>query len=165
MGFRSCGYNHKTLAAELGVSEDAAKAALAKSRVGGIARVFSFEDRNTFGSCRMSISKKLEDGTYEPTFQDGYVGFFGGAYDKIKGVEIPEGGIPIVIVSCDVVNKWVKETKKMYTNFTVYDFDFFENNYAPAPAAKPAASKSKTKAAPKVDNEGFEEVEDNDLPF
>ena len=95
-------------------------------KVGGYARVWSVEDKGKYASAQISTSKKNKDtGTYETDFQKNFVSFVGHAYNKIKGVQIPERkGVPIQIHSCDVTNRWDANKKVEYINFVVFDFDF-----------------------------------------
>lgn len=171
MGFSHCRCNVKALANELNLDENVVKNALNKSRVGGFARIFSFTDRSTdtvkSGVGSVSVSKKAETGEYVPSFQDGFVSFFGEAYSKISSMTIPEGGISIIITNCDVTNNYVKQERKNYINFVIYDFDVNESNYGSSnrnysnnSASKSAAKSSAKKAEPKQGTD-----DDSGLPF
>ena len=160
MGFRCSTYNINKLAESFGMNKESVVDALKNARVGGFARMFKFEDKGTFGTGSISTSRrKDENSPWETDFQDGYVAFAGEAYKKAKELNIPENGIAITILNCEVRNKWDANTKKMYTNFYIYDFDIYgaSNDNATkqaAPPKKPAAQQSK--------NDDYDESE---LPF
>lgn len=165
MGFRCATINIDKLAEQLNMNADELRTTVRNARVGGFARLWSFEDKGNFGTGRISVSaKKDQTNEYETQFQDGYVCFSGGAYQKAKGMKIPENGVSIIVLNCDVRNKYDDSKKKLYTNYYIYDFDTYssaENNNSQS-NNKSAASKKKTVAP--VDNTEIEADED-ELPF
>lgn len=161
MGFRCASLNTDKLAEQLNMDKNELRQAVRNASTGGYARLWSFEDKGNFGTGRVSVSsRKDQNSEYETQFQDGYVCLSGGAYDKAKAMSIPDKGVSIIILSCDVRNKYDGATKKMYTNFYIYDFEVAGGQNAGNPTpAKPAK-----KPEPPVDNTEAE-VEDDELPF
>lgn len=160
MGFRSATININKLAEQLNMNIEDLTTAVRNSRSGGLARLWAFEDKGDFGSGRVNVSsRKDQNSDYEQQFQDGFVSFFGDAYKKAKELNIPEKGVAIIILSCDVKNNYVAKNKKMYTNYYIYDFEVLDATESRASAA--AQKKPQTKnptSAPVVDD-------DDDLPF
>lgn len=167
MGFRCATINVDKLADALGIETNELREKMRSSRSGGFARLWNFEDKGSFGTGRLSVSSRKDaNSDYETQFQDGFVCFSGGAYNKAKELDIPENGVSIIILSCDVRNKWDQKTKKMYTNFYVYDFDAYgDNSSGGKPTEKQSKSASKAKK-PKQEVEESADTDDTDeLPF
>ena len=169
MGFRCASINMDKLAESLGMEVTDLKSKVRSARNGGYARLWNFEDKGTFGSGRLSISARRDpNSAYETQFQDGFVCFSGGAYEKAKELVIGEQGISIIILSCDVRNKWDNKTKKLYTNYYIYDFDIPEgsdesaNNQTTNTGKSTATKKSTKKPEPNTD---ANDDADDDLPF
>ena len=167
MGFRCATINVEKLAEALEMDVNELSTKVKSARSGGFARLWSFDDKETFGTGRLSVSSRKDaDSDYETQFQDGFVCFSGGAYRKAKELDIPENGVSIIILSCDVRNKWDQKTKKMYTNFYVYDFDVYNGNASSDKADTKSAKKTAAASKKKPKKEEPVETDDNDdLPF
>ena len=161
MGFKSAMVDAKRLASALGLAEGDVEKAVKGSRVGGIAKIWSFDDKGTYGRGSISTSSRKEANseTFETTFRDGMVTFFGNAYKKAAALAIPKGGVSIRILDCDVRNRYDSDKKRMYTNYYVFDFDMLDGNASVAHAKPAAAPAPKPAPAPTADN--FDE----ELPF
>ena len=160
MGFRCATMNVDKLADALGIETNELREKMRSSRSGGFARLWNFEDKGSFGTGRLSVSSRKDaNSDYETQFQDGFVCFSGGAYNKAKVLDIPENGVSVIILSCDVRNKWDQKTKKMYTNFYVYDFDTYGGD---TPEKKPTAKGKKPKQEPEKSSDADDADE---LPF
>lgn len=160
MGFRSATININKLAEQLNMNIEDLTTAVRNSMSGGLARLWAFEDKGEFGNGRVNVSsRKDQNSDYVQSFQDGFVNFYGDAYQKAKELNIPEKGVAIIILSCDVRNNYVAKTKKMYTNYYIYDFEVLDaaEPRASAPAPKRTPPKHPT-SAPVVDD-------DEELPF
>ena len=155
MGFRSVSYNIEKMAESLGTNKEAVVKAMKDARQGGFARLFKFEDKGKFGSGQIATStRKDRESPWETDFQDGFVAFVGEAYAKAKRMDIPKSGVPIIILNCEVrVRKGNND--KMFTNYTIFDFDTYNSGGTSGETA------SKPKSAPKQ----AEEDDDNELPF
>ncbi|MBQ2174628.1 MAG: hypothetical protein II453_06070 [Alphaproteobacteria bacterium] len=143
---------------------------------GAYAKIWSKEEHEKYTTCQVSVSKKnQETGEYEVEFQDGYVMFLGNAHEAISEIDdIPENGLSVRLVYTDTRNKYVKEKKKMYTNFYVFKFELPGNESddssdnskksAKSSAKKTTAKKTATKTVKKKVETPIED-EDEDLPF
>ena len=161
MGFKSATYKTNELAKLLGVDESKLKSAMKATSVGGFARVWEIsEDKGNFAVCRLSTSKKRKDSdNWETDFQSNFVRFIGAAYNKVKNLNLPnEKGVSIQITSCESTVSYNAETKKVYTNYAVFDFDV-PSDSGSSVGAKAAAKTVKKKA---VD---VEADDDPELPF
>lgn len=163
MGFRDIKYNTEGIAAALKVDKNKLESTMKANRVGGFARVWSYEDKGKYSVVKLSTSKKRKDNdSYETDFQSQFVRFIGKAHEKLQNIDVGEKGVTIQIVDCEATTPYNAETKKGYNNYIVFDFDVpGENNSASGNAKKASASKSSKKAkAVEEDEDG-----DNDLPF
>lgn len=168
MGFSNVTYNPKKLAEYLNMDEAVVFEALRACRRGGYAKVWSFEDKGEFGVGRVTVSSRKDaDSPYETQFQDGFVCFSGRAYELIKTLDIPEKkGVSIIILNCDVRNKYVAKTEKMYTNFYIYDFEVYNGkNSSGASATKRPAKAAPKKPEPAPDVQGDVYDDEDELPF
>lgn len=164
MGFRCATIDIDKLAEQLNMNANDLRTSVRNARVGGFARLWSFEDKGNFGTGRVSVSaRKDKNSDYETQFQDGFVCLSGGAYQKAKEMDIPENGVSIIILNCDVRNKYDDSKKKMYTNFYIYDFDTYNNSENNKQKAN-SKTESKKKPVPPVEDTETE-VEDDELPF
>lgn len=174
MGFRCATINIEKLADQINMDVEELKTAARNARVGGFARLWSFEDKGNFGLGNISVSQRNQQSNeYETQFKDGFVCFSGGAYQKVKDIDIPENGVSIIILNCDVRNKYDKEKKQMYTNFYVYDIELSNNSNGNTNGNRTQRNNkasSNKKPAPHIENtapvdNNFTEVEDEELPF
>lgn len=163
MGFSCAAYNVKKIANNLNLDEGTVFDAMRRSRYGGYAKVWEFNDKGNFGNGRVSVAarKDSKDANSElvTQFQDGFVCFSGKAYDRIKSLTIPKEGLSIVILSCDV--RTVKKGDKMYTNFYIFDFDVYESSHsgnAPRSTATSTPARKTPPQSPIIDDT-------DDLPF
>lgn len=101
-------------------------------RQGAYARIWSYENKGNYSTCRLSISKKNKDAnTYETEFTDGFVRLVGNAHQSIQNIHIDEKkGYNIKISSCDVTNVYTSPDGKVsYTpHYTIFGFE--EANYS-----------------------------------
>ena len=130
-----------------------------KNGKGGYARVWKVEDKGNYSVVQLSTSKKSKEGTYETDFQDGFVRFVGAAHNKIKNKDVPEKGVFIQITLNDTTSTYNRETKVKYTNFVVFDFEFY--NSSSGGSNDKTAEKTTAKTAKKTKDIEIEE----DLPF
>ena len=142
-------------------------------RQGAYARIWSVDDAGKYCTGNISISRKnKETGEYTVEFNHGYVRFVGEANTLVRSLGLPtrdefvrgkNQGVNIKINSCDVTTYYNAESKKSYTNFTIFSFELPENSSGGSGgggAKKSVAKPVKKKAAPVVEDE-----EDSDLPF
>ena len=133
-------------------------------RQDAFAKVWSVTNNGNYSTANLTVSKRPKGKEeYEVVFKDGFVRFVGEAHQKISGVSIPENkGVSIKILSCDVENRYDANTKKLYTNYAIYDFEFPDSN-----SDNGAQAPSKTTAKPKQEAKsgGYTEVNDDELPF
>lgn len=111
-------------------------------------------------SGRITISRKLKDGTYEDEFNQ-WVKLIGNA--RMQGSDI-KSRTRIKIIDCDVKAPYDYEKgETKYYDWVIYDFEVVggsTQSAASAPAAKPKASPAKK---PAFNDEG--DVDDEDVPF
>ena len=165
MGFSGCRYNTKKIAEELGIDEGKLVKVMNANAYGCFATVWSIEDKGTYSNVRMSISRRDKTTEqYEIEFQDGYVKFIGTAHEKIKSAQIPEKkGLLIKILSCDMTNFYKKPdgTVSYTPHYSVFAFDFFENNQNAASGAVATSKKPKAEDFMNIP----EDTDDEELPF
>ena len=131
---------------------------------GGYARIWKVENKGNYSIAKVSTSKKRKDGDgYETDFQHGFVRLVGNAHDKVSNLEIPDKGVAIQIISCEVTTPYDGENKKSYTNYVIYAFDVVNGeNTSDSKESKSTAKTSKSKK----NTPAVEELEDeSDLPF
>ena len=136
-------------------------------RVGAYARVWSVNDNGNYSTANITISKKERDSDhYKTVFKDGYTKFVGKANEKLKTLQIGDKGASIKLVECDVENNYVAETKKLYTNYTVFDFDIPDRDESSAQTKKKQNKYTANKDSHNVPNDSTEDsVDDDELPF
>ena len=89
------------------------------------ANIWSLEDRGKYVVASMSTQKKQKDGTYKTDWSNKFVHLIGNAFEKIRNYSLNEGEyIRIVIRDFEVTNNWDKVKRVLYTNYTIFDFDF-----------------------------------------
>lgn len=141
-------------------------------RQSAFARIWTVNDEGKYSTANISVSKKnKETGNYVVEFNDGYVRLVGAAHEAAKQLGLPtreqfdpqsHKGVSIKILSCDVTNNYDKNTKKLYTNCAIFEFELPDgngntgNNQSAAKSAAPAANKQ---ANPPVAED------DDELPF
>lgn len=132
-------------------------------RQDAFARVWSVNHNEKYSTGNITVSRKRKDSNeYEVVFGDGFVRFIGDAHKKISGVSIPEKvGVSIKILSCDVENRYDANTKKMYTNYIIYDFEFPDGNGA----SKGGSGNGRTNARQSAPSNDYVEVSEDELPF
>lgn len=161
MGFSSANIYVKGLANDLGIDENKLSALIAKNRSGGFARIWNVTDRGNFSTVELSTSVKKTDESgkvhYDTDMANKFVTFSGQAHEALKGVEIPENGLTVRLLSTSVKTPYNAEKKVSYTNFHVYAIDFYDGNGGAAPA-KPVRKPATKKPDIAVDD-------DDDLPF
>ena len=105
-------------------------------RDGAFATVWEITNRGeNFSKVRLSTSRrdKKNDGEYITDFS-GFVSLIGKANEKVDDIEdvLGDGGenarCRIKIGACDVSNRYDKEEKREYVNFTIFDFDIIDAN-------------------------------------
>lgn len=139
--------------------------------VGAYARLWSLEDRGNFCVGRISISRKdKQTNQYVTKFEDGYVAFFRDAYTVAKGIlenGIPEKGITIKILACDVENHYLAEKKKVYYNFYINAMEIPDQPSFSATSSKNENNEDKSKEKRKQVSKDVEilDDDDDDLPF
>lgn len=83
-----------------------------------------------FLNVNLTSNSKDKNGEWYKTFSSQYVQFLGKAKEKIKGVQIPEKGLPIILKDIVVENcyKDKEGNYKYLKNFRtkVFDFDWVE---------------------------------------
>lgn len=96
-------------------------------RVGSFAKIWSYENKGNYSTCRLSISRKNKNtDAYETDFTDGFVRLVGNAHKDIQGIQIDEKkGYNIKISSCDVTNVYTSPDGKVsYTpHYTIFGFE------------------------------------------
>lgn len=122
-------------------------------RVGAYATVWNVESvSGTMTKVRISTNRKNKDDEYEQDF-GGYVAFVGTA-NANAAASLKERD-RIKLGNCDVTNRYDKEKRTSYTNFTVFSFEKLEGSGKPDKAEDRA-----------VDSGEVEPAEDGDgLPF
>lgn len=136
-------------------------------RNGAYARVWSVNDNGNYSTANITISKKDKDSDqYKVIFKDGFVRFIGKAHEKMKTLQIGEKGASIKLTECDVENNYVADTKTMYTNYAVFDFEIPEKKESSTQTQK-KQSKPAVKKAPQSAPNDFVEtsMDDDELPF
>lgn len=105
-------------------------------RTGAWAHVFEITPGEKSTKLRINVSKKnKQTGEYEQDF-GGYVTLAGTAHRDAGNIKV---GDNIKIGDCDVSNRYDKEKKVTYTNFTIFTFETNEqSNSKPAEEEKPA---------------------------
>ena len=121
-------------------------------RTGAWAKIWEVTPSERSTKVRLSISKKnKQTGEYEQDFS-GFVTLAGTAHRDASNLKV---GDRIKIGDCDTTNRYDKEKNITYTNYSIYTFEFGEDQNNAAPTAS-----SDTAAVP-VDEPESEE----DLPF
>jgi len=96
-------------------------------RQGAYARIWSYENKGNYSTCRLSISRKNKNtDAYETEFTDGFVRLVGNAHQAIQGIQIDEKkGYNVKISSCDVTNVYTAPDGKVsYTpHYTIFGFE------------------------------------------
>lgn len=106
-------------------------------RSGAFAKVWSVEDKGSFVKVRLSVSRKNKDtDQYEQTFS-GFCSFVGNAK---PGAQKLHEGDRIKLGDVDVTTTYNKDTKKEYTNFTVFSFEGANDNNAGKSAPAPTSN-------------------------
>ena len=102
-------------------------------RQGSFARIWSYENKGNYSTCRLSISKKNKNtDAYETEFTDGFVRLVGNAHQAIQGIQIDEKkGYNIKISSCDVTNVYTAPDGKVSyaPHYTIFGFEEYQPNY------------------------------------
>ena len=163
MGFSSAAYNVKKVAQNLGLDEGTVFDAMRRSRYGGYAKLWEFQDKGNFGSGRVSVASRKDpkdaNSEFVTQFQDGFVTFSGKAYERVKNLTIPQEGLSIVILNCDV--RTSQTNGRWYTNYYIFDFDVYEPSRNGGTSSGRASSAPARKAPPQPPI-----IEDDDsLPF
>ena len=139
-------------------------------RQGSFARIWSYENKGNYSTCRLSISKKNKNtDAYETEFTDGFVRLVGNAHQAIQGIQIDEKkGYNIKISSCDVTNVYTAPDGKVsYTpHYTIFGFE--EANFNGQNQGNKTGNNANS--APKVesgsdDYMNIPDDDDDELPF
>lgn len=121
-------------------------------RTGAWAKIWEVTPSERSTKVRLSVSKKnKQTGEYEQDFS-GFVTLAGTAHRDASNLKV---GDRIKIGDCDTTNRYDKEKNITYTNYSIYTFEFGDNQGNTAPSA------SANTAAASVDEPESEE----DLPF
>jgi len=96
-------------------------------RQGAIARLWSYENKGNYSTCRISISRKNKTtGAYETDFTDGFVRLVGKAHLDVQNLVVDEHkGVSIKITSCEVTNFYTDPNgKASYApHYTIFGFE------------------------------------------
>lgn len=84
-------------------------------------KVSRIEDKGNYVKATLSTSEKKQDGSYE--WSNWNAAFLGKSLDKAKQLK---DGDKITVVKGKLTNVYNKETKKSYTNMTVFEFSRVE---------------------------------------
>lgn len=76
------------------------------------------EDKGNYVKATLSTSEKKQDGTYE--YSNWFASFVGNCKEQAKSLQEKD---TITIVKGKLTNVYNKETKKSYTNMTVFEFN------------------------------------------
>ena len=100
-------------------------------RVGNFAKIWSYENKGNYSTCRLSISRKNKNtNAYETEFSDGYVKLVGNAHADIQKVHVDEKkGYNIKITACDVTNVYISPNGKVSYTPQYVIFGFEEADY------------------------------------
>ncbi len=127
-------------------------------RKGAYAKVWRDPERKEkYSKINISCSQKNKNGQYETTFS-GFVMLLGEAHAKAESLH---AGDRIQIGDIDVTNRYDKEKKITYTNFTMYDFTL---SGGASPAQKGEGGARKASAPNENHSDSFDGISD-DEPF
>lgn len=103
-----------------------------------------------YAEISISTSKKLPDGKYETDFS-GKIRLIADAFEKVKGLNLSQGD-RIQLLNVGVSNKYDKQRKVTYTNYSCFDFNVVEQ---------------KDKKPPKVtvEDSPIGDLDSDELPF
>ena len=94
---------------------------------GKYARIWSFENKGNYSTCRLSISRKDKNtGAYVTDFTDGFVRLVGKAHFDIQNLNIDEHrGALVKITSCEVTNVYTAPDGKVSyaPHYTIFGFE------------------------------------------
>ena len=100
---------------------------------GKLARIWAYENKGKYSTCRLSISKKDKNtGAYVTDFTDGFVRLVGKAHIDIQNLVIDEHkGALVRITSCETTNVYIAPDGKVsYTpHYTIFGFEEYQPNY------------------------------------
>ena len=100
---------------------------------GKLARIWAYENKGNYSTCRLSISKKDKNtGAYVTDFTDGFVRLVGKAHIDIQNLVIDEHkGALVRITSCETTNVYIAPDGKVsYTpHYTIFGFEEYQPNY------------------------------------
>lgn len=90
-------------------------------RQGAYAHIWQLENKGKYHVARMSTSRKnKETDQYETDWTDSFVRLIGQAHEQADKIDISKN---VRIGSCEVTNKYDKETGKTYTNYAIFGFE------------------------------------------
>lgn len=100
---------------------------------GKLARIWAFENKGNYSTCRLSISRKDKNtGAYVTDFTDGFVRLVGKAHIDIQNLVIDEHkGALVRITSCEVTNVYTAPDGKVSyaPHYTIFGFEEYQPNY------------------------------------
>lgn len=120
------------------------------------AKVWSVEDKGNYVKTQISTSRKDKDGNYINS--SWFANFVGKCVDKARELE---RGTRIKITAGTIENKKTDDGK-IYTNVTVFGFDFLDEEGGNEPAPKKPVNGTGTKK-PKAPT--YEVEDEDDMPF
>lgn len=146
-------------------------------REGAFATVWEIAaERENFAKVRISTSRKDKKTDEYVTDFSGYVSLVGNAFkklDEIVDVFGTKERCRIKLGACDVSNRYDREAGREYTNFTLFDFEFPEENgvsnerkaVRKSAEKKKANGDGKKKASPLLLEDEDDEGDGEFIPF
>lgn len=138
-------------------------------REGAFATVWEIDRKDNFSKARISTSRKDKQKDEYVTDFSGFVTLVAEAHkkaDKIQNELVNSTMCRIKLGSCDVSNKYDKETKREYVNFTLFDFDMADSQHQQSGGNDPKNNKNSLPQDNNFDDD-FASLgdDDGDYPF